>query len=88
LTVCSYILAQQGSSQARYFVSRLIPAHKDPTYEQVFSSCEPYNLVHLNSPHLCGLNGNGLSCCSPVCWQMNFCVFQESRFPQLRTLTP
>jgi len=37
---------KQGSSQARYFVSRLIPAHKDPTYEQ------------------------------------------ESRFPQLRTLTP
>nr|CAB3477069.1 unnamed protein product [Digitaria exilis] len=36
----------QGSSQARYFVSRLIPGHKDPTYEQ------------------------------------------ESRFPQLRTLTP
>ncbi|VAH76402.1 unnamed protein product [Triticum turgidum subsp. durum] len=25
---------QEGSSQARYFVSRLIPAHKDPTYEQ------------------------------------------------------
>ncbi|XP_051209768.1 protein transport protein SEC23 A [Lolium perenne] len=37
---------REGSSQARYFVSRLIPAHKDPTYEQ------------------------------------------ESRFPQLRTLTP
>uniref|UniRef100_A0A0E0FL31 Protein transport protein SEC23 n=1 Tax=Oryza nivara TaxID=4536 RepID=A0A0E0FL31_ORYNI len=37
---------KEGSSQARYFVSRLIPAHKDPTYEQ------------------------------------------ESRFPQLRTLTP
>ncbi|XP_039847425.1 protein transport protein SEC23-like [Panicum virgatum] len=37
---------KQGSSQARYFVSRLIPAHKDPTYEQ------------------------------------------ESRFPQLWTLTP
>ncbi|OAY70337.1 protein transport protein SEC23 [Ananas comosus] len=25
---------KEGSSQARYFVSRLIPAHKDPTYEQ------------------------------------------------------
>lgn len=25
---------REGSSQARYFVSRLIPAHKDPTYEQ------------------------------------------------------
>ncbi|KAL6850336.1 hypothetical protein ACP4OV_020963 [Aristida adscensionis] len=37
---------KEGSSQARYFVSRLIPAHKDPTYEQ------------------------------------------ESRFPQLRTLSP
>ncbi|KAK1293655.1 hypothetical protein QJS10_CPB17g00858 [Acorus calamus] len=23
-----------GTSQARYFVSRLIPAHKDPPYEQ------------------------------------------------------
>ncbi|GJN05384.1 hypothetical protein PR202_ga23005 [Eleusine coracana subsp. coracana] len=43
---------KEGSSQARYFVSRLIPAHKDPTYEQ------------------------------------SFCLFQESRFPQLRTLTP
>lgn len=29
------VLVQEGSSQARYFVSRLIPAHKDPTYEQV-----------------------------------------------------
>uniref|UniRef100_A0A453ET57 Protein transport protein SEC23 n=1 Tax=Aegilops tauschii subsp. strangulata TaxID=200361 RepID=A0A453ET57_AEGTS len=28
------VLVQEGSSQARYFVSRLIPAHKDPTYEQ------------------------------------------------------
>nr|DAD32941.1 TPA_asm: hypothetical protein HUJ06_011792 [Nelumbo nucifera] len=27
---------KEGSSQARYFVSRLIPAHKDPPYEQVF----------------------------------------------------
>ncbi|KAF3789123.1 transport protein SEC23-1 [Nymphaea thermarum] len=26
---------KEGSSQARYFVSRLIPAHKDPAYEQV-----------------------------------------------------
>ncbi|KAL8522681.1 hypothetical protein ACS0TY_012860 [Phlomoides rotata] len=26
---------KEGSSQARYFVSRLIPAHKDPPYEQV-----------------------------------------------------
>ncbi|KAK4777342.1 hypothetical protein SAY87_017529 [Trapa incisa] len=25
---------KEGSSQARYFVSRLIPAHKDPPYEQ------------------------------------------------------
>ncbi|CAA2981801.1 transport SEC23-like [Olea europaea subsp. europaea] len=25
---------KEGSSQARYFVSRLIPAHKDPAYEQ------------------------------------------------------
>ncbi|KAG8377167.1 hypothetical protein BUALT_Bualt09G0140300 [Buddleja alternifolia] len=25
---------QEGSSQARYFVSQLIPAHKDPPYEQ------------------------------------------------------
>ncbi|XAR66709.1 hypothetical protein NMG60_11013024 [Bertholletia excelsa] len=31
----SRILAfKEGSSQARYFVSRLIPAHKDPPYEQ------------------------------------------------------
>jgi hypothetical protein len=29
------IIKQEGSSQARYFVSRLIPAHKDPPYEQV-----------------------------------------------------
>lgn len=28
-------MLQEGSSQARYFVSRLIPAHKDPPYEQV-----------------------------------------------------
>lgn len=28
-------MKQEGSSQARYFVSRLIPAHKDPPYEQV-----------------------------------------------------
>ncbi|CAA2968036.1 transport SEC23-like [Olea europaea subsp. europaea] len=28
------ILAFKGSSQARYFVSRLLPAHKDPPYEQ------------------------------------------------------
>lgn len=28
-------MPQEGSSQARYFVSRLIPAHKDPPYEQV-----------------------------------------------------
>lgn len=28
-------VSQEGSSQARYFVSRLIPAHKDPPYEQV-----------------------------------------------------
>lgn len=27
--------SQEGTSQARYFVSRLIPAHKDPAYEQV-----------------------------------------------------
>jgi hypothetical protein len=33
----------------------LIVAHKDPTYEQVFSSCEPYNLVHLNMLQLYGL---------------------------------
>ncbi|KVI04111.1 Sec23/Sec24 beta-sandwich, partial [Cynara cardunculus var. scolymus] len=26
---------KEGSSQARYFVSRLIPAHKDPPYEQL-----------------------------------------------------
>lgn len=29
------VVKQEGSSQARYFVSRLIPAHKDPPYEQV-----------------------------------------------------
>ncbi|ESW35239.1 hypothetical protein PHAVU_001G218200 [Phaseolus vulgaris] len=39
LTECRFpaprILAfKEGSSQARYFVSRLIPAHKDPPYEQ------------------------------------------------------
>jgi hypothetical protein len=33
-------LKQEGSSQARYFVSRLIPAHKDPTYEQVIISLD------------------------------------------------
>ncbi|KAL6527584.1 Protein transport protein Sec23A [Orobanche minor] len=29
---------KEGSSQARYFVSRLIPAHKDPPYEQISSA--------------------------------------------------
>ncbi|KAJ6791714.1 protein transport protein SEC23 [Iris pallida] len=28
------LACKEGSSQARYFVSRLIPAHKDPPYEQ------------------------------------------------------
>ncbi|KAH9313115.1 hypothetical protein KI387_028150 [Taxus chinensis] len=32
---------KEGSSQARYFVSRLIPAHKDPPYEQI-----PDDVVH------------------------------------------
>ena len=35
ITINLLNLKQEGSSQARYFASRLIPAHKDPPYEQV-----------------------------------------------------
>lgn len=30
-----FLFLQEGSSQARYLQSRLIPARKDPPYEQV-----------------------------------------------------
>lgn len=32
-----FLFLQEGSSQARYLQSRLIPARKDPPYEQVGS---------------------------------------------------
>lgn len=38
-------MKQEGSSQARYFVSRLIPAHKDPPYEQVNSPSSTLFLI-------------------------------------------
>ena len=77
-------MKQEGSSQARYFVSRLIPAHKDPPYEQVgnpilysyeivlcFSDCIP-SILFFFKWLKCGI----------------MTVLQEARFPQLRTLTP
>lgn len=43
-------LLQEGSSLARYFVSRLIPAHKDPPYEQVnYLECENWADSEQNS---------------------------------------
>ncbi|KAL1550314.1 Protein transport protein Sec23A [Salvia divinorum] len=56
---------KEGSSQARYFVSRLIPAHKDPPYEQearfpqfrTLSADERTKLkssfVHFDDPSFC-----------------------------------
>jgi len=41
-------LKQEGSSQARYFVSRLIPAHKDPPYEQVNSTSTLFLILRPN----------------------------------------
>eukprot|EP00257_Ricinus_communis_P014674 XP_015572408.1 protein transport protein SEC23 [Ricinus communis] len=42
---------KEGSSQARYFVSRLIPAHKDPPYEQRTKlKC---SFIHFDDPSLC-----------------------------------
>lgn len=52
-------LLQEGSSQARYFVSRLIPAHKDPPYEQVLCAASNFPLlgwyVSLDCDSDCGL---------------------------------
>ncbi|PKI35582.1 protein transport protein SEC23-1 [Punica granatum] len=56
---------KEGSSQARYFVSRLIPAHKDPPYEQEARFPQLRSLtveqrmklkssfVHFDDPSLC-----------------------------------
>ncbi|KAE9618862.1 putative von Willebrand factor, type A, Zinc finger, Sec23/Sec24-type, sec23/Sec24, trunk [Lupinus albus] len=56
---------KEGSSQARYFVSRLIPAHKDPPYEQEARFPQLKSLtteqrtklkssfVHFDDPSLC-----------------------------------
>ncbi|XP_026435061.1 protein transport protein SEC23-1-like [Papaver somniferum] len=56
---------KEGSSQARYFVSRLIPAHKDPPYEQEarFPQLRSLNVeqraklkssfIHFDDPSLC-----------------------------------
>ncbi|KAI4340976.1 hypothetical protein MLD38_025759 [Melastoma candidum] len=62
----SRILAfKEGSSQARYFVSRLIPAHKDPPYEQEARFPQLRNLtaeqraklkssfIHFDDPSFC-----------------------------------
>ncbi|KAI4319918.1 hypothetical protein MLD38_033457 [Melastoma candidum] len=56
---------KEGSSQARYFVSRLIPAHKDPPYEQEARFPQLRNLtaeqrtklkssfIHFDDPSFC-----------------------------------
>lgn len=77
------LLTQEGSSQARYFVSRLIPAHKDPPYEQVrvnFFREAPSLGWHVFLSQLVygGFSNN----------KLNPLLKQEARFLQLRSLTP
>ncbi|KAJ0112039.1 hypothetical protein Patl1_00778 [Pistacia atlantica] len=53
---------KEGSSQARYFVSRLIPAHKDPPYEQLLLA--GYISCLLNTKHIYFIVGGKVSTAS------------------------
>ena len=60
------VLLQEGSSQARYFASRLIPAHKDPPYEQVREKNNGQASL------LLVLTGLSVSVC--IYWKMKDCI--------------